>query len=65
MKRHRSEAQREAERRYRATRAQVLIRFTADEIASIDSVSEHDRAAWIKAQALAKAAYKPKAKRAR
>lgn len=61
MAQQRSEAQKEAERRYRASKRQVLIRFTPEEDDLIASVAGKDRAAWIKAKAISAA----KAKRAR
>lgn len=55
-KRERTEAQLEAERRYRENRAQVLLRFTPAEMAEIKKASGSDKAAeWIKARALAAA----------
>ena len=54
-KRERSEAQMEAERRYRESRRQVLIRFTPEEMEEIRHASGGDEAAWVKAKALAAA----------
>lgn len=60
-KRERTEAQKEAERRYRESRPQVLVRFTPAEMQSIKRAAGPDVGPWIKAQALAAA----KAKRSR
>jgi hypothetical protein len=54
-KRERSDAQKEAERRYRESRKQVLIRFTPKEMTEIRRASGGDHSAWIKEQALAAA----------
>lgn len=48
----RSEAQKAAEREYRARRVQVNLRYTPEEAALIDAVAGGDRPAWIKAVSL-------------
>lgn len=55
IKRERSEAQIEAERRYRESKRQLLIRFTPEEMDEIQHASGGDDAAWVKAKALAAA----------
>ncbi len=51
----RSEAQKDAERRYRANRRPVLIRFTPEEMKAIRAIAGDDVPAWVKAKALAAA----------
>lgn len=51
----RSDAQKEAERRYRASRRPVLIRFTPDEMKLIAAIAGNDVPAWVKSKALAAA----------
>lgn len=60
MKPERSEAQKEAERRYRESRSAVLIRFTPAEMKAIRAIAGDDVPSWVKSRALAAAKRKEK-----